>query len=116
MFMMAFAAVFVVQDAPQPDPQAWYWQAGGCAASAAIESEHAGSTLSDAERSALTAEMIGGGMVMAQMGTDIGRTAEQIDSQDGEAMMSFFSAMREHRREAFDAHRAYCRVLLARRD
>ncbi|WP_296818997.1 hypothetical protein [Brevundimonas sp.] len=115
MFILAFAAVVAVQDAPQPDPQTWYWQAGGCAASAAIESEHAGTALSEAERSALTAEMIGGGMVMAQMGPDIGRTPEQIDSQDGEAMMSFFDMMREHRREAFDAHRAYCRALLARR-
>lgn len=109
--MIAVIAAAVLQaSAQQPDPEVLYQQALGCAASASLAMEEA----SGEQASELMAEALAWGMILSDVGPRAGRTAEQVDTTDGEAAIGFFQEMRRARPGAFAAHRMYCRLLSRR--
>jgi hypothetical protein len=88
-----------------PDPL-WYEQAVACAASALVEKGRQEPTGDQ------FGEMMTWGMIMAETGRRLGRTKEQVDSGDLRAAEPFYRHLKQKKKPAFAAHRAYCRALL----
>ena len=92
---------------PQPEPHTLYQQALGCIASADLMRQAGEGVAAE-----LDAEILIWGMVMAQFGPAVGRTADEVSRTDVERAQTFFAQMKTTRPAVFAAHRAYCRAFL----
>ena len=104
--ILTVAAMLAMAEARyEPPAEIFYPQAVACAASAmaAKGKDPTGDEVG---------ELMTWGLILAEFGRKAGRTREQVDSADIEAAMPFYRRLKETKKPAFDAHRAYCRALL----
>jgi hypothetical protein len=103
LLLLAFLAP--AEPAYAPPPEIFYPQAVACAASAlaAKAREPGGDEVG---------EMMTWGLILAEFGRKAGRSRAQVDSGDVAAALPFYRRLKETKKPAFAAHRAYCRALL----
>jgi hypothetical protein len=105
MIDLLLTAILTAAEPPyQPPPEVWYPQAAACAASTLV-----------AKGKAPTGKQVGElmtfGMIVADVGRRLGRSARQVEG-DVKAAEPFYRRLKDRKPKAFAAHRAYCGALL----